>query len=64
MMNDDDDDDKRWRTFLPKSGTLSLLIFEVFDIYATDGETYERMDRRTDKQTKATLIAPSLRAGA
>jgi len=45
--------------FLPNLGTLGLWILELFAIYATNGRT----DRRTDGRTKATLIAPSLRAG-
>ena len=42
----------RWGTFLPNLGTLGLWVLELFAMYATDG------------RTKATLIAPSLRAGA
>ena len=35
----------RWRTFLPKLDTLGLWVFELFAMYATDGQT----DGRTDK---------------
>jgi len=35
----------RWRTFIPNLGTLGLRVFELFAMYATDGQT----DRRTDK---------------
>jgi len=40
----------RWRTFLPKLGTLGLWVLELFAMYATDGQT--------DGWTKATLTAP------
>ena len=43
-------------TFLPNFGTLGLWVLELFAMCATDG--------RTDGRTKATLIAPSLHAGA
>ena len=42
----------RWGTFLPNLGTLGLCVLELFAMYATDGQT--------DRQTKATLIAPFL----
>ena len=41
----------RWWNFLPNLGTPSLCVIELFAMYAT-------MDRQTDGQTKATLIAP------
>jgi len=44
-----------WGTFLPNLGTLGLCVLELFAMYATDGETDERI--------KAMLIATSLRAG-
>jgi len=47
---------QRWGTFLPNLDTLGLWVLELFAMYATD--------RRTDRQTKATLIAPLIRAGA
>jgi len=50
----------RWGTFLPKLGTLGLWVLELFAMYATDGQTV----RETDRRTKATLIAYSLRSGA
>jgi len=34
----------RWRTFIPNLGTLGLRVFELFAMYATDGQT----DRQTD----------------
>jgi len=39
-------------TFLPNLGALGLWILELFAMYATD----------KDRLTKATLIAPSVRA--
>ena len=41
---------------LPNLGTLGLWVLELYAMYA--------MDRQTDGQTKATLIAPSLHAAA
>ena len=29
----------RWRTFLPNLGTLGLWVLELFDMYATGGQT-------------------------
>ena len=48
----------RWGTFLKNLGTLDLWVLELFAMYVTDGET------NRDRRTKATLIAPSVRAGA
>ena len=45
----------RWRTFLPKLGTIGHWVLELFAVFATD---VGRTDRRTDGRTKATLIAP------
>ena len=39
----------RWGTFFPNLGTPGLWVLELFDMYATDGQT--------DGQTKAMLIA-------
>ena len=47
----------QWVTFLPNLGMLGLWVLELFAMYATDGQT------ETDGRTKATLLAPSLRAG-
>jgi len=46
----------RWGIFVPSLGTLGLWVLELFAMYAMDG--------RTDGRTKATLTAPTLRAGA
>jgi len=35
----------RWGTFIPNLGKLGLWVLELFDMYATDGQT----DGRTDK---------------
>jgi len=40
----------RWAIYLPNLGTLGISVFELFAMYATDGQT--------DGRTKATLIAP------
>jgi len=42
----------RWGIFLPNLGTLGLWVLELFAMYVTD------------RQTKATLIAPTLRVWA
>jgi len=47
---------QRWGTFVPNLGMLGLRVLKLFAMYATDGWT--------DRQTKANLIAPFLRAGA
>jgi len=39
----------RWETLLPNLGTLGLWVLELFDMYATDGQTDERTDGWTDK---------------
>jgi len=36
---------QRWGTFIPNLGTLGLLVLELVDMYAMDGQT----DGRTDK---------------
>jgi len=41
---------QRWETFLPNLGMLGLWVLELFTKYV--------MDRRIDRRTKATLIAP------
>jgi len=46
---------QRWGTFLPNLGMLGLLVLELFDMYATDGQ----MNRQ-----KQLLLPPSLLAGA
>jgi len=50
----------RWGTFLPNLGMLGLWVLECMAKAIRDG----RIDVRTDGRTKATLIAPSLRAEA
>jgi len=49
-------------TVIPNLGTLGLWVLELFAMYATDRQTDRHTDGRTDRQTKATLIAPFLRA--
>jgi len=40
----------RWRTFLPKLGTIGHWVLELFAVFATDvGRTDRRTDGRTDK---------------
>ena len=46
----------RWGAFTPNLGTLGFWVLEVFAMYSTD--------RQTDRQTKATLIAPFATSGA
>jgi len=46
-------------------GTLDLWVLELFVyMYAADGQTDKQTDRQTVGQTKATLIALSLRSEA
>ena len=53
----------RWGTFFPNLGTPGLWVLELFDMYATDGQTDRKTDGRTDGQ-KQRLLPPSLRDGS
>jgi len=48
----------RWGTFLRNFGTLGLWVLELFDMYATDGQTDGEMDGQ-----KQRLLPPSLWLG-
>jgi len=45
----------RWGTFIPNLGTLGLWVLELFAMYATDRQTDEWTDGRTDEQKQCLL---------